>query len=192
MTNQGSFNILILCTANICRSPMAEQMLRAKLQALGVQEKLILGSAGTLAEPGQPMTEFAMQALSESGISPYEHFSRPLDPALLEAANLVLTATEDHKNFAVHSHIRANRFTFTIKEFAELIDSLETFSEELDLTPKTSLPEKLEQLGYARGLAPLSENLDIEDPFGQDLEAYRATRDELDPLLNKIAKWIAA
>ena len=45
----AELKVLMVCTGNICRSPTAEGVLRAKLQAAGLHKKVEVDSAGTLA-----------------------------------------------------------------------------------------------------------------------------------------------
>ncbi len=90
-------NILYVCLGNICRSPMAEFMLRdavAGRQSLSGQPIVVHG-AGVAAEVGSPATREVREVLAEVGIAGDGHIARQLTDEMLEQADLVLVATED-------------------------------------------------------------------------------------------------
>src|ERR671920_1143732 len=86
--------ILFVCTANICRSPMAAAMFNALAEdgALPFQAK----SAGTAALEGKPMAENSLAALEEAGFYPQPHRARRVSEAMIEEAELVLAMTPQH------------------------------------------------------------------------------------------------
>ncbi len=91
-------SVLIVCTANICRSPMAEALLRHALTAEGEPLKsLPIISAGVAARRGEPATDHAAAALKKVGIACAAHASRPLTQDMLNQAALVLCMTESHR-----------------------------------------------------------------------------------------------
>jgi len=62
-------SILLVCTANICRSPMAEGVLRAELLQRGLEKKVRVDSAGTHAsQPGRAPDPRALQICEQHGI----------------------------------------------------------------------------------------------------------------------------
>jgi protein-tyrosine phosphatase len=80
--------ILILCTGNICRSPMAEALLRASLVAS--HSPIDVQSAGLAAVVGHPADPEAVALLSARGLDLTAHRARQLTPAMLARADLVL------------------------------------------------------------------------------------------------------
>ncbi|MCE9615170.1 MAG: low molecular weight protein arginine phosphatase [Lentisphaerae bacterium] len=86
--------VLFVCTGNVCRSPMAEYLLRA---ALGAGTAWRVASAGLLAHPGQPASDEAVQTLATRGIDLRRHRSRTLTRDLIDAATLVVVMTRAHR-----------------------------------------------------------------------------------------------
>lgn len=87
--------ILFVCTGNICRSPMAEGLL--KKMARDNQWSLETQSAGLAAFNGVPATPEAIEACQEKGIDISAHQSQPLSKALVLESSLILTMTDKHK-----------------------------------------------------------------------------------------------
>ena len=88
-------NILIICTANICRSPVVEVLLHNRLQKLGLTDWNV-SSAGTWAEYGSRPSEFSGQLMAEEGFDISNHRSRIINEALLEESDLVLCMELGH------------------------------------------------------------------------------------------------
>jgi protein-tyrosine-phosphatase len=90
-------HILLVCTANICRSPMAEGLL---IHALSGQEEplrqLPVLSAGLAARPGEYVSGNSVTALKKVGIDISGHRARPLTQQLLDDALAVFCMTQSH------------------------------------------------------------------------------------------------
>lgn len=96
MSAPGS--ILVVCTANICRSPMGEGMLRHALAAEAEPLRSIpVISAGVAARKGETVSENSVVALKKVGIDIAKHRSQPLTQEMLNDALLVLCMTETHR-----------------------------------------------------------------------------------------------
>jgi protein-tyrosine phosphatase len=118
------FRVLLVCTGNICRSPMAEHLMRDGLrQRLGPgAEDFVLASAGTFGLVDNPMDPFARDALRDQhGIDGTAFRAKALAAVMVSGADLVLTATRDHRAAVVTLHPAAARTTFTIREFDRLL-----------------------------------------------------------------------
>lgn len=90
--------ILTICTANICRSPMAAGLLQHALAGQPEPLKsLPVVSAGVAARTGEPVSENTVIALKKVGIDLSGHVSRPLTQKLLDDAFVVLCMTETHR-----------------------------------------------------------------------------------------------
>lgn len=82
-------DILVVCTGNICRSPMAEGLLRHRLPP-GLRRKTRVHSAGTHGLDGEPAALHAIQAAAAQGIDIRGHRARSLDPEMVRRADLIL------------------------------------------------------------------------------------------------------
>lgn len=96
--------ILLVCTGNTCRSPMAETLLRAQLEERfkesfgpGQPPPVVAVSAGLSAYPGGSATPEAVTVMQSRGLSLKDHQSRPLTQRLLKQADLILTMTGSHR-----------------------------------------------------------------------------------------------
>jgi protein-tyrosine-phosphatase len=89
------FRILLVCSGNTCRSPMAEVLLRRALEDRGWKQ-VEVRSAGVSAYPGAPATDGALRAAKRHGLDLDEHRSTPLDRSMIEWADLILTMTPTH------------------------------------------------------------------------------------------------
>jgi low molecular weight protein-tyrosine phosphatase len=89
-------DILMVCTGNICRSPMAEGLLRHMLPE-NLKLKVHVHSAGTHGLDDQPAASFAIQAAAEMGVDIAGHRARSLDPEMVSQADLILVMEPFHR-----------------------------------------------------------------------------------------------
>lgn len=90
--------VLVLCTANICRSPMAAGLLQHALAAQPEPlRSLKVVSAGVAARNGDMVTENSVIALRKVGIDISRHRSQTLTQELLDSAVVTLCMTESHR-----------------------------------------------------------------------------------------------
>src|SRR3712207_2434332 len=87
--------IVFVCTGNLCRSPMAEGLLRHALQEQGCVG-IEVSSVGTWAYYGRPATDEAIATLQQRGIDLSAHLSRPVELEELRAADLIVAMTSVH------------------------------------------------------------------------------------------------
>ena len=91
-------HILVVCTGNICRSPMAEGLLRHALSGQPEPLKsLKVISAGVAARHGEPLSENSVVALKKAGIDISGGCAQPLTQQLLDDALVVFGMTESHR-----------------------------------------------------------------------------------------------
>src|SRR6185295_3371375 len=114
--------ILFVCTGNVCRSPMAEGILRYALQGRGDFRVL---SAGLGAMEGQPPSAYAIQAVRELGIDISRQRSRMLTPELVHQADFIFGMTHSHIDTVMLLYPHAAEKTFLLREFDETLDLFE-------------------------------------------------------------------
>jgi protein-tyrosine phosphatase len=87
-------NVLIVCHANVCRSPAAEMLFKAKQRAASAAGRgaapIAFHSAGLRAMNGHAMDPVMQRLLAEQGVASGIHYSRRLERKLVRAADLVL------------------------------------------------------------------------------------------------------
>lgn len=90
--------VLLVCTGNTCRSPMAEALMqdRALKACARAVVPIVAESAGVAASHGQAMTPEAADALLEIGVDPGRHASRQVTPEMLREADVVYAMTKSH------------------------------------------------------------------------------------------------
>ena len=93
------YRVCLVCLGNICRSPMAETVLRAALADAGLDGQVVVDSAGTGDwHIGQPMDASARAALARGGYDGSAHRARQIQASWLAQRNLVLAM--DTRNLA--------------------------------------------------------------------------------------------
>ena len=142
--------VLIVCTGNTCRSPLAAAQLAQSLAALGAAT-VAVESAGTAAWDGSPASEGSYLVGLEHGLDLSAHRARPLTAAIVEAADLILTMSRTH--LARVRELGGGARAHLLTEYA------------------------------GRG----GSNAEVADPFGGDLEDYRATYRALAAMMPAIA-----
>lgn len=88
-------SILVICTGNMCRSPMAEGLLKAELDKAGFGH-IHVESAGTLGLENNAATEEAINVCDEIGIDISGHRNRPITAEMVSDTSLILGMDESH------------------------------------------------------------------------------------------------
>ncbi len=110
--------IVIICTGNTCRSPMAEVLLRNKIDKNNVAEQIAVASAGIAAWNEGRASKGAQCAMKQRGIDLLSHRSRLLTREDIVRADLLLTMTASHKEAVLSIMPEAWNKVFTLAEFA--------------------------------------------------------------------------
>lgn len=110
--------VLTLCTANICRSPMAAALLAHALKAQPEPlRSLEVLSAGVAARDGDKVSANSVQALKKVGLDISGHRSRSLTPELVAGAVAILVMTESHRTMLNLSLDPAPAHVYLFREF---------------------------------------------------------------------------
>jgi protein-tyrosine phosphatase len=171
-------SILVVCTGNICRSPIAEGMVRDALRARFGDDAPAVSSAGTWGVEGSSPTAEAVSAALERGFDISAHRARRLAQVAVADADLVIAMASEHRD-VLADEMGVGERAFTLKELVRLLESLPS------VPPGAgpgSLPGRIEQAHAARraGFAGNPLDDDVADPIGMPLQTYRATAWELD------------
>lgn len=108
--------VLIVCTGNTCRSPMAEGILKslAKKNNLEIQVK----SAGISAFDGDRVANNAIKALEKIGIDISDYKSTLVHQELLDEADLILTMGKNHKEVLISRFPEFKEKIFLLNEYS--------------------------------------------------------------------------
>lgn len=175
------FRIVTVCTGNICRSPLAERLLRTELdRRLAAAGAVIdVSSAGTAGLDAAPMDAQAAAVLTALGGQAAGHVSRRVDQQLVEGADLILTATREHRAAVVRLMPQASRRTFTLREFGRLAAAVNPAKLPAG-PPIVRLRAAVEEVALLRGMVPVgAEGDDIEDPYRRSDDLHRAVGDSV-------------
>lgn len=182
------FRILLVCTGNICRSPLAEHLLRAGLDELA-PEQFQISSAGTQSWEGGPVTGQIRKIAEERGLSISDFTSTRLQPQHIEDADLVLTMDRSHRSDVVQMVPTSLRRTFTLREFARILPSVPPEGQTQPAQRWHSLAVLAQR--YRRPVrdpaAAVSD--DVVDPFDRSDAVYDAMIEQMVPAINSLIVW---
>ena len=158
--------IVVLCTANVCRSPMAAALLARRLSGLGVAARV--RSAGMLRGGDPPLPE-VISVMARYGIDITGHRSRVACAADLARASLVLAMARDHLRYAVVTEPGVWPRAFTLRE---LIRRGERIGPRRPGEPLSGWLSRAHEGRERVALLGDSPDDDVPDPAGQPLRAY--------------------
>ncbi|HEX2892862.1 MAG TPA: hypothetical protein VHO29_02545 [Marmoricola sp.] len=167
------FRVLFVCIGNVCRSPMGERLLAARLPA----DRFEVASAGVGALVGSAMSEHAAAELRSYGGDPEGFCARQLSADIVEHSDLVLTATRDVRSQVLAEVPTALRRAFTILEFAALVEHSDV----------TSPRDLVSWAGGHRSLVGRVEQ-DVPDPYRRGPEAHATAAAAINIAVQQIAK----
>lgn len=179
------FRVLIVCTANQCRSPLAEAVLRQALAGAGLDWQVT--SAGTRAVSGRAPDPSVTKLLRHRGIDEPSWSSSRLTTARVSEAHLILTAAAEHTRAVVALQPRAVRRTFPLLQLARLADQAPV----LDCADSLAAGSALLRAAVAARsfVAPVAEgHEDLADPIGRSLRAFRACEARIDAAVGQILR----
>jgi protein-tyrosine phosphatase len=172
--------ILVVCTGNTCRSPIAAALMQQRVAGA------LIASAGLVSD-GQPAHPLAIESAVSYGIDLAGHRSRRLTVDAIEAADLVLGMERAHVREAVMLAPSAWPRAFTLKE---LVWRMKLASPRV---PSTDLRIWLTAVHEGREMTMLlgaSPSDDIADPVGQPLEVFEQTAAQLRRLIDELVAYV--
>jgi low molecular weight protein-tyrosine phosphatase len=185
-----ALRILTVCTANVCRSPMAAALAQRHLEANGIDA--LVTSAGT--HRGQVLVDpDAVRVMAERGLDITACTPRLLDRVVVteDGADLVVAMTRVHLQAVAVMGAGVFKRSFTAKELARRTHRV-MFAPGLDEPTFAAWRDAVGEGRLARDLLGEDPGDDIADPYGKSLAEHRRTADELDVLMAVIARSIAA
>jgi protein-tyrosine phosphatase len=174
--------ILVVCTANVCRSPMAAALLGHRLAEAGVSARVT--SAGTH-DVALPVDPNAVAVCRDLGVELAHHQPRRFSRDILteDGRDLIITMTRQHLREVVTTDRSAWHRTFTLRELVRRA-SIDPPGDDLGLEDAWAVLTSGRRPSDLMGADPVD---DIEDPYGGPLDAVRRCGAELDTLTRQVA-----
>lgn len=168
--------ILVVCTANVCRSPIGEHLLRTLFVRHGMGREIEVESAGTAARPGDPMALESARIIASWGGNPRDHEARLLVPSLVRDSSLVLTMEESHRDEILRIAPSALPRTFTWLEFARLVStaSRSSTSDGITARDRDGAGRVRRTADLAHRMRPLAGHSAVEESVADPINGPRA------------------
>jgi protein-tyrosine phosphatase len=189
------FAILVVCHANLCRSPLVHHLLgQALRERLGPEAKAFeVSSVGTHAHPGLPMHPNTAAVLREQGGDEGAFRSRAVAADAIKRADLILTADRPQRTICVSTVPASASRTFTILQFGRLAAAIDPASLRA-ASPIERARTLVAEAHLARAeFQPVAADADdLPDPVGLPLQAFRdcaqrVTGETVDVLVSLLA-----
>ena len=112
--------VVFVCTANVCRSPMAEKLFEDALNRSEIKKNVRVFSAGISAMDGDQPSDNSIQACQELGLDITDHRSAALTRATLVNASAIFCMTESHRALLnMYFEVPESTSIFLMREFIE-------------------------------------------------------------------------
>jgi len=178
----NDFLIVLVCSANLCRSPMAEYLLRKYIEENKLPVRV--SSAGTHAKPDMPMHPLARQALASLQIEVPSFTSRQLTSTIVDRSNIILTMTDAQRSWVVKKFPAAVQRTYLLSQFSRLVGAADPVA---PVAAGEWGPSLIGRAVHGRTLVqPLVEGRDIEDPIGRPLRQFQNCARLIEQRLNPL------
>jgi len=130
-------NVLVVCVGNICRSPMAEALLRQRASSPNVQ----IASAGTHALRGHSIDPLAQAVLQTHQVQSTRHLARQIDLQMLHQAELILLMERSQLQSVLKLAPEVRGKTFLIGKWQHQMEIADPYRQ-----PKLAFEQTYEQL----------------------------------------------
>ncbi len=164
--------VLFVCSGNICRSPMAEAMLRNLAEADGLADQFFAESAGVSAFDGDAATPQSIDVMKWRDIDLTPHRSRRLTRPMLDGADIVVCMTEGHRAAIEGTTTTGSGKVFLLKELGEAARNLGM--SELDELLAVARIVRDSDYGSESG------EYEVRDPYGGSQGEYDVTAQTLE------------
>jgi protein-tyrosine-phosphatase len=118
-------SILIVCSADICRSPMGEGILKYLVESRPDKNQWFIDSAGVWARFGNPPAPLSQLVMQKMGIDISSHLSLPVNKEFLSHFDLILTMESIHKEVLQNVNKRNAKRIYLISEMVGIIKDIE-------------------------------------------------------------------
>jgi protein-tyrosine phosphatase len=189
-----AYEVLFVCTGNVCRSPAAERLVRRHVDfavaGIAGLSGVNVSSAGTGALVGEPISPPMAALIAAEGADAQSFVARQLSPEIVRDADLVVTMTSRHRSDTVAMVPAAVQRTFVLGELAHMLQGVKHEDVTAEGVPATSTAERLRALVTIakRNRTPgVDAEEDIVDPYGRSnsvyRESFRQIQEALEPIL---------
>jgi protein-tyrosine phosphatase len=192
-TAPARFEIVVVCTGNVARSPLIERLLVCALDE-ATRARVVVTSAGTRAMVGRPMTDESRLITVFHGADPERFAARQLSEQIVADADLVITASREHRDTVLDLRPGALRRTFTLRELARIATHDSFGSDALREDPVENAHEFVRRASGLRSGAHAAKpsDDDVLDPYGRGAAHYAAMAEQVVPAVRAIASVLGA
>jgi protein-tyrosine phosphatase len=178
--------VLLVCTGNICRTPMAEGLLRSALEERMGGGAPRVSSAGTIARDGAPAVPEAVDAAAELGVDISSHSAHRLRAEDIQDAALIVGMAAEHAEAVQALVPDAEARTFTLKEVVRLVEAVGSRPADPAHSDGRLRDAVADAHRRRANVARTPGEDDIMDPLGLSLHAYRTVASELEDLCQRL------
>jgi protein-tyrosine phosphatase len=190
-----SQSLLVVCTANVCRSPLAQGLLQRRLGESLRFAQVEVTSAGTDVLPDHAMCELSGEVLGDAEFQA-AHVSHALSKQAIQGSDLVITLEREQRGEVARTAPGSQSKVFTLREAVALGEAAGRRVAAGELAPADDLKRLAQMLHATRGTVPITpgrgqrehwwrrraepaDPLTIEDGHGSPPAAHRARLDEV-------------
>jgi protein-tyrosine phosphatase len=188
---EAPFRILVVCTGNVCRSPVAAAVLRDALEEIA-PGAFSVESAGTRALAGEAAQPLSASIATRLGSGLDGFVARQLTEPMVASADLVLTLASGHIRDVLRFSPAALKRTFTLREFARILATLPLDPAEHAAStagePRRAWKRLVDRAWAAKASTASVQGADddVIDPYRRSAEVYEQMADELIPALEAV------
>ena len=167
-------DVLVVCTANVARSPLFAALLQAEADARLGPEVVRVGSAGVQARPGQPAAAGSITVANQHARSLEHHRAQHVATVPLKSVRLILTMTDEHNHQLLAGRSALRPRTFLLRELVAILAKPEV------LAALGGMPDGTHERVHAvtaladrhRPRRLRKRTWNVPDPIGAELEVY--------------------